>query len=273
MKSFAPGLIIVAIFSAVVLAVVGTFYLGNPLGQATRQAIWVASASHGVIRAVATEERDLQPMVEHAEKFTTALESWLQLPRPVTTIAMFSNRRDYTDFAQSRIPGFHRRMDFCYSPALRMILGYRVNNDGERTRLQHELFHHLSFSRKERMPLWLEEGVAELVEGMVLDDAGTLTLTKVQANHYRTAGRFVLRGGIKGLHKVLNGGRNTLASNPQVFYSVGYMMALYLMYTGQLQSAIQGSGWTYDPAQIESIIDFFKSPKGMKSLIGIQIQP
>ena len=201
MKRFTPWLILVTLSAVVLVAVVVTAYLGNPLGQATRQATWVSSASHGVIRAVATEERNLQPMVEHAENFTTALEGWLQLPRPVATIAMFANRRDYTNFATDRVPGFHRRMDFCYSPAMRMILGYRVTNDGERKRLQHELFHHLSFSRKQRMPLWLEEGVAELVEGMVLDESGVLTLDELQANHFRTAGRFIARNGSAGLQK------------------------------------------------------------------------
>ena len=184
MKRFTPWLILITLTAVVLVAIVVTAYLGNPLGQATRQTKWVSSASHGVIRAVATEERNLQPMVEHAERFTTALEGWLQLPRPVATIAMFPNRRAYANFAENRVPGFHPRMDYCYSPAMRMILGYRTRSEGERKRLQHELFHHLSFSRNRRMPLWLEEGVAEVVEGMVLDESGVLTLDELQSNHF-----------------------------------------------------------------------------------------
>lgn len=271
----APWTIIATLVALVLLAVAVTWQLGNPLGHSTRQVQWVANAHTGSVRIVASVPRDdLQGMAASAEQFTQGIERWLGFGRQPLTIAMLENRRAYQDFAASRVPGFHPRMDYCYSPAMRMIVGYNDSSEGERRRLQHEIFHHLSYSsRSLRMPLWLEEGVAELSEGMVIDSDGYLVLQEIQNDHLRHAARLIFRGRGNPLADILNGDRSTLASNPVGFYGVSYALALYLLHRDELDDAVIRGNWTAASDQRDDFRSFLRRSGDHQALIGSQLRP
>ncbi|MFM2091366.1 MAG: hypothetical protein RLZZ127_1855, partial [Planctomycetota bacterium] len=197
------------------------------------------SAEVGPVRVVTTDAGLAPaPVADFSQRHLTDLQGWLGIaPRPVT-VALFTDRSAYAAYGKAEIPGFHPRMDFCYSPAEQAVVGYRTGESELQSRLRHELFHHLSAGRPVRLPLWLEEGTAELIEGLAPGDGGRLVLVRVQSDHLRTAARSLLRGGEPAVQTVLAGGRKALAADPRGYYAMGYALALHLFERGELGSAV-----------------------------------
>jgi hypothetical protein len=239
MRIPAPPVILGGLTLLVGAAVLSTLYLGNPLGQPIRTMAWTAAAEQGAVRVVSAGAAiEPAPLAEFSQRHLTDLQGWLGIaPRPVT-VALFADRSAYAAYGKAEIPGFHPRMDFCYSPAEQAVVGYRTGDRDLQARLRHELFHHLSASRPVRLPLWLEEGTAELIEGLAPGADGALVLSAVQTDHLRTAARAVHRQGDAAIQAVLSGGRKALAADAKGYYAMGYALALHLYERGELGSAV-----------------------------------
>ena len=88
---------------------------------------------------------------------------------------------------QGHIVGFSPSMDFCYAPGEKMIYGYWMRERSMRPRLQHEILHAMR-DRRLPMPIYLEEGIAELMEGYQYSDKGPRLQNQTVAVDWPTSG-------------------------------------------------------------------------------------
>lgn len=242
-----PSLVRIGLLLLVVAAVTCTVYLGNPLGQPVRTQTWAATSEVGDVRVVSAEEnRTLPEVATWADAHLKATAPLLGLPLRPLTVALFEDKDDYRTYGTAEIPGFHPRMDFCYSPAETAVVGYWTGRRELFATLRHEMFHHLSQGRAQRPPLWLEEGMAEICENLDLNQDGSLRITSLQADHLRMAGRAVQRGGVAAVTTFLANDRHYFRSEPLVAYGLGYSLALFLHERGRLMAAVLEGRATID---------------------------
>ncbi|NEN88006.1 MAG: hypothetical protein F6K48_03390 [Okeania sp. SIO3H1] len=133
-------------------------------------------------------------------------------------VRLFSRKSDYIKYGRKYITGFTDQMDFCYWPSEQTIFGYHMPERKLKPRLRHECVHFLINCK---LPLWIEEGVAELSEG------------GVQVGHMR-------RAAYSGLTLPAQEIDREELYKGKVWYAMGYALALYYYQQGRLLHIISG---------------------------------
>ncbi|MFW5846315.1 MAG: DUF1570 domain-containing protein [Planctomycetota bacterium] len=190
------------------------------------------------------------------DRTVTAISEVLTVePRPLA-IRLFTDRLAYHAHAKRHVLGYTPAMDFCYYPAERRIYGYLTDPERLQPRLRHELVHALVHgSRIDGMPLWLEEGLAELMEGFAFDADGTWRLQQVQQQRLQQVRRALSVGWrpdpdeLAALdHEDFYGGHDGAS------YSAAYGLALLLHHDRGLMKALQGERVLIDQERFRRFI-------------------
>ena len=169
-------------------------WTGKPVRPASpkvgpRAAMWLAAVSLAVAGCLSNTRNVAEPPVRHsvqAERFTLLSDvplkkdhwliddlerlerhivSGLSLPEPSREVVVhvFASRREYESFLASSYPQLpSRRAYFVGTPrrlAVYTFWGDRIQED-----LRHEFTHGILHSSLKRVPLWLDEGLAEYFE-------------------------------------------------------------------------------------------------------------
>ncbi len=232
-------LILCCVTALIVVAVTVTFGRGNPLGMATRATAFPASASSGQVTVLCTvEDAGLPELARWADSYLARLGGWLGVEPAPVTIRLFDRQGAFQDFGHAHLPGFNSSMAFCYFPGDNTIYGRLTRDTALRVHLQHEMFHSLARQRLAGLPLWLNEGTAELCEGLATD--GDLRLARLQHDRLRTAGRQVaLKGSVTPESLAGAGPTQFYGRNGDKYYSVAYSSVLLLQRQGRLVEALR----------------------------------
>lgn len=234
-RSNSPQFILLALL-ALLVGIILTIQVGRPIGKATglqmTQTVTVGNAT----LASQSFRDDLD---EHAQWVAnmarqTALDFGLPTNVPIN-VRLFDNKRSYQRYGQSHITGFSPAMDYCYAPDEKMIYGYWMRERSMRPRLQHEVLHALR-DRSIPMPIYLEEGIAELIEGYSSSDKGP----RLQTSRLRAIGRQVARGKQVLPTQSKVGRRLVYGNNGRHWYDVGYALALYYYRQDRLEGILNG---------------------------------
>lgn len=121
---------------------------------------FVLRADHGVpnARTILKELGELQAELTERLGIRPA-DAWIEL-------YLFRDQPAFRDYVARQLPGFEtRRALFVQSEAAAMVLA--VRGDSLATDLRHETTHALLRAHTARLPLWLDEGLAEYFEQTV----------------------------------------------------------------------------------------------------------
>lgn len=137
------------------------------LGWAGRgQAVWVEEHSRFpfVIRADYRVENPSTILAELSELQTELTEKLgVQPATEWIELYLFRDQHSFQDYVSRQFPGFEsRRALFIQGRGPAMVLAYRGENLG--TDVRHETTHALLRAHTARLPLWLDEGLAEYFE-------------------------------------------------------------------------------------------------------------
>lgn len=145
--------------------------------------------------------------------------------RPVH-VRLFKTRSAYREYCQQYVPGFKPEMDFCcWTPSkVSIIHGYEMPSFRLQPRLRHEFVHALYHGR---VPLYLEEGWAEFMEG------------GLQTKRLRAIGRLV-RDDFTILPEEGHPPSRRSVYKGSHWYNVGYALALYYHRQGRLRAVLTG---------------------------------
>lgn len=239
----------------IVVAVTVTFGRGNPLGMVTRTVGFPATATSGPVTVLCTvDDSGLAGLAQWAEDYGKRLGGWLGVEPAPVTIRLFDSQDAFQDFGRSHLPGFTTSMAFCYFPGDHSIYGRLMRDATLRTHLQHEMFHALAHQRFARLPLWINEGTAELCEGLSTAES-RLQLVSLQYERLRTAGRQVaLRGSITPDSLGATGPSQFYGRNGDKYYSVAYSSVLLLQHQGHLADALHQGGVIPAKADYDSFV-------------------
>jgi len=243
-----------AVALLIAVALVLTLTLGNPLGRATGLELFTERASAGrvIVESPRADER-LAETARWAEGYLAAIAARFGHQPPGVTIRLLTNQAAYRDFGRKYLPGFSPRMDFCYDRNTGVVYGFFCPPEALQAKLRHELFHRLSHQSMPGLPLWLDEGIAELTEGMSADQAGALSVERI--DHKR------LRAAVKIL-----GGDTELAAlarcTPDEFYgdrgdrwyTLAYCVALHLEARGELASSLATGSAQVEPRALAAFV-------------------
>lgn len=235
-------LVLCCVTALIVVAVTVSFGRGNPLGMATRTVSFPATATSGPVTVLCTvEDASLAETARWADGYLASLSSWLGVESAPVTIRLFESQGAFQDYGRAHLPGFNTGMAFCYFPGDNTIYGRLARDSALRVHLQHEMFHSLARQRFNKLPLWLNEGTAELCEGLALGE-GRLQLVRLQYERLRNAGRQVaLRGTITPDTLGATGPAQFYGRKGDQYYSVAYSTVLLLHQQGRLADALRQS--------------------------------
>lgn len=248
-------LVLCCVTALIVVAAAVTFGRGNPLGMATRTVDFPASATSGPVTVLCTvEDAELAATARWADGYLTDLSRWLGVAPAPVTIRLFASQGSFQDFGRARLPGFNGGMAFCYFPGDNTIYGRLAKDTALRTHLQHEMFHSLARQRLPNLPLWLNEGTAELCEGLIAGD-GRLQLARLQYERLRTAGRQVaLKGSVTPDTIASAGPTQFYGRNGDRYYSVAYSSVLLLQRQGRLVDTLRQPGAAIARAEYDAFV-------------------
>jgi len=242
------------------VCIVVTIGLGNPLGRPTGVQHFNHQVESGQVQFESTSpDRRMEELAAWADGYLTSLAGHFSLPRATATVRLLDSRRDYVEFGERFIPGFHREMDFCYSPASRAVYGYMTSTRKMRPRLQHELLHALADSvQQAEWPLWLEEGLAEYCESLEANEQGVLELSAVQYDRMRSVGRSALHGELFNPDRLRHLGRSAfMGKDADLHYSISYSVVLMLARQDRLHESLRRGVVLIDHQELH---DFVTNP-------------
>ena len=223
---------LVTVFLLLVLvgAVVGVVTLGVPLGQAVGPRDFTQQHRSGLtVLAGAREDDRLEVLAAWADGFAKRLAERYGVEPPTVTIRLLPGKRAFRAYGKRYIRGFHDHVDFCYSRREQVIYGYLTSSELVKRRLRHEIMHRLVHQRLPRLPLWLDEGLAELAEGLEVDAAGAdLRLGEVQKEHLRIAAVLAEDEDINPGKLATSTGREFSGRDLRSWYGTAYAVALVL---------------------------------------------
>ena len=239
-------------------AIALTVTLGNPIGQPTGNDLFPHRYEQGTILIESSIESDqLTQVANWGHAYMQALSRHFVSEAQPVRVRLLPDKASYTEYGLTYIRGFSRNMDFCYSPSERTVYGYQSSAD-LKSRLRHELFHGFAEGKKlSNLPLWFEEGVAELMESYQLQD-GQLVLKDLQEKRLRIAGHQALTNGLTPIKLSKLSRSECYGPNAGINYSVAYAFALYLDRSGQLLAAIDRGLIYCDP---QAYTNFTTSPR------------
>ena len=237
-------LVLALVAALLAVAAWASFGLGRPLGMSTRAVDWRHEArSDGItVQCVAGDQAGTAALARWAAGYQAALALWLGVAPAPVSIRLFSDQAELRSWCTANLPTYTAAMNFCYVPGENAIYGCLGSDDWLRPRLQHELFHALARARLERLPLWLDEGLAELCEGLA-HDGTRLRCVRIQGERLRHTGRLAARDQFDPAS--LDGIPPARFYGPEAtrWYSAGYTTVLWLAAEGRLTERLrQGRG-------------------------------
>ncbi len=242
--AFAIGLLILLI-----LAVALTLRLGNPLGRATGVDRFQHQVQIGRLELASTDAHPHMDTLAHwSADYLDSITRSLGLPQAPITIRLLSNKRAFQRYGQEHILGFTRRMDFCYYPTDRCVYGYFMSMRELRPRLQHELLHAVLHNSRSDLPLWFEEGLAELSEDFIFAD-GRLQLDGIQRRRMQLARKYAKRDQLPSPNDLSQlGPRRFYGRQAALYYSASYSVVLLLHQQSRLEQTLQSGQASVDVA-------------------------
>lgn len=157
--------IAVLLLLVVGLAIFLVFGLGDPVGLPIGQNPFTVEQQRVSVRLVATRsDYRLKSLADFSEDCVVRLSAWMGEEPPKILVRIFTDRQEYVAYCTAYVSGFVPTMDFCYSRTDRSVYAFLRDVRQMRPRLRHELFHALVHVQKPSMALWVEEGIAELLE-------------------------------------------------------------------------------------------------------------
>jgi hypothetical protein len=234
-------LVALGLFGLIAIAVVMAITLGNPFGQATGLEAFKHSVTVGNVTVQTTESnRGLTELATWADRYATAISARHGLEPVPVMIRLLDDKRAYRTYGKRYIRGFKSTMEGVYDRRTRALYLWRTRESKLKPMLQHEIFHAIAHIRLPKLPLWFEEGIAELAEGYRLEADGTLRLDDVQTGYMRH-----VAGLINSKSKLHPGQLPSITYQrfygPQnrTWYGLSYSVALYLERQGRLGQVMQ----------------------------------
>jgi len=236
-KRYSYPALLAAVITAAVLLVIG---LGNPLGQAIGSNPFTTQARSGSVLVLATTERERADAVARwAARYQGELAEFLGVRSGPVIVKLFADRDDYVDYGEAYVPGFHPAMEYCYSRAHRSIYAYDLDGRELENRLAHEMVHAVVHQRLPEMPLWLDEGIGELIESYQLADGG-LRFRTAQSGWMRMVRRSLDVEDHAPVHLPGVAPRTFYSRRGRIWYALAYAVALKLDREGSLAAAVAG---------------------------------
>ena len=246
-------------------AIALTITRGNPIGQPIGNELFPHHYEHGSViieSSVATPQ--LTDIARWGNEYMQALTLRFDSKAPRIRVRLLADKSSYITYGLTYIRGFNKNMDFCYSPSERTVYGYQTDT-GLKSRLRHELFHGFAEGKRlNNLPLWFEEGVAELMESYQLHN-GDLVLRDIQEKRLRIAGYQALKGDLTPIKLSTLNRSQWYGPDAGINYSVAYAFALYLDRNNQLLEAIDKGVIHCDP---EDYTNFTTSPQLWRGGLG-----
>ncbi|MFW5830175.1 MAG: hypothetical protein ACOCXA_07935 [Planctomycetota bacterium] len=238
-----------------IVAVVLTIRLGNPLGRATGIDRFTHSVQCDRLTLASTEAHPhLDHIAEWAATYVRAISTELGIPEVPVTVRLLINKRSFVHYGSDHILGFNRNMDFCYYPSDRCVYGYFMRIYDLRPRLQHELLHAVLHASRSRLPLWFEEGLAELSEDFEFDHNG-VRLEGIQRRRMQLARRHAARDTLPDPTQLGQlGPRRFYGRDATLNYSAAYSLVLFLHQQQRLLYSLRSGSATLDQEQYKRFV-------------------
>jgi hypothetical protein len=234
-------MILALLLVLILTAFLGTFGLGTPLGMSTRAVAWKSTGETAGITIHSTEpDAKLQDLAGWAAAYQVSLATWLGVPTSPVTIRLFGSEKELKSWGSANLPGYTPSMAFCYVPGEHTIYGHHGDDEFVHPRLQHEMFHALAKKSLKPLPTWLNEGTAEMCEGLIRQADGTLVLTALQGERLRYAGRLAARKQLDPTQLDAVTPKQFYGKDNMRWYSAGYTTALWLASLGRLNDRLHG---------------------------------
>ncbi len=233
------GWAVVTLALLLVIAVLATVTLGDVVGRGGGE-LFTYRVRSGDVWVESVSRRDnAEQVAAWADGYLTLLAARFGVAKPGAVIRLLDNETRYAAFGRQNLPGFGGAMQFCYARSDGAVYGWWCPSERLTPRLQHELFHRLAHRTMPRLPLWLEEGTAVLVETLQAKD-GKLAVSGPLVKRLDQAARLLDEHGLDKLTTLLDSPQATFIG-PQGFdlYSLSYATAAALDSQDRLQTALR----------------------------------
>jgi hypothetical protein len=164
----------------------------------------------------------------YASEFMDAASKWLSVEPIAPKVEWHANKAEL--LALNR-PNYTSAMGWMYQEDTQTI--YAFPCEGAAPSMRHEEFHALAHARLPKMPLWLNEGTACMMERCRVSDGKLIFTTH---NRIRTAAR----SDVSLLDIVQYAPADFGGDKSQLVYASSYAAALWMNQTGKLQSWLHG---------------------------------
>jgi hypothetical protein len=178
----------------------------------------------------------LSASLAYASDYGDALAAWLHVAPITPHVEWHTNQQALLDL---HVPGYTAQNGWMYRNDTQTIYAYHCANDA--SSMRHETFHALAHARLPRIPRWLNEGTAVMMERLRVTD-GKLQFTT--NNRIRVAAR----SDVTLLQIVEYTGDDFGGDRAELSYAASYAAVLWMHQAGTLQTWLHGEPTPLDPA-------------------------
>ena len=156
-----------------------------------------------------------------ANDYGDALAAWLHVEPITPQVEWYANQQALLDL---NVPGYTAQNGWMYRNDTATIYAYHCANDA--SSMRHEVFHALAHARLPKIPRWLNEGTAVMMDRIRIAARSDVTLLQI----------------------VEYTGDDFGGDRAELSYAASYAAALWMHQAGTLQTWLHGEPTPLDPA-------------------------